>query len=616
MMLAMVALRRLSAAERRVRAAFPTGRRVQFGNAEDDPARAEGWGPDRQVRAGLLVALLSGAIGVEPGHPGEIYLDRAYIIGRLGFPGVTFKHRLRLNNCYVPDGIDLTEGTTQTLRLEGCRVAAINLIAAKVNGSFSLSGAHLNDADRRALAGDRLIITGNMFCDRGFQAHGSVSLAAARIGGQLILRGAHLDGKDGPALAADGLTVTDGVFCDEGFHAHGEVRLVGARIGGQLRLDRAYLDGKDGPALTAHGLTVTDTMFCRDGFEANGQVGLISANIGGDLDLSGAHLDGKDRPALSADRLTVTGNVLCNERFRACGEVRLAAARIGNQLNFGDAYLDGKDGPAVTADGLTVTGNVYCNEEFQAYGVVRLPAAKIGGQLIFSSAHLDGEDGPALYARGLIVEGDMFFDEGFQAHGPVELTGAKVGTLLDEAKSWPQALDLDGLTYRDLTYMPVKERLDWLNRLVTYSPQPFEQLAAYYRQLGHDDEARRVLLAKQRQRTKQRPRWARWWGWLQDVLAGYGYAPGRAFLLLAGAFAAGWLVFSSRHPVPVGPGPHATFNAALYTLDVLIPAPALGQADDFDPQGPGLPVATGLHILGWLLAITVIAAITRSFNRT
>ena len=62
----------------------------------------------------------------------------------------------------------------------------------------------------------------------------------------------------------------------------------------------------------------------------------------------------------------------------------------------------------------------------------------------------------------------------------------------------------------------------------------------------------------------------------------------------------------------MGPGPHAAFNAALYTLDVLIPAPAFGQASDWNPQGAGLLVAAGLHILGWLLAITVIAAITRS----
>ena len=68
--------------------------------------------------------------------------------------------------------------------------------------------------------------------------------------------------------------------------------------------------------------------------------------------------------------------------------------------------------------------------------------------------------------------------------------------------------------------------------------------------------------------------------------------------------------------VPVARGPHPAFNAALYTLDVLIPAPALGQASDFDPQGATLVMAAGLHILGWLLAITVIAAITRSFSKT
>ena len=210
----------------------------------------------------------------------------------------------------------------------------------------------------------------------------------------------------------------------------------------------------------------------------------------------------------------------------------------------------------------------------------------------------------------------MLCDEGFQADGKVDLAGGKIGTLVDKKESWPQVLSLDGLTYEDLTYMPARERLDWLNRSVGYSPQPYEQLAGYYRRLDHDEQARRVLLAKQRHRSRQRPWWTRWWGWLQDAIAGYGYAPGRALLLLAGAFVAGWLVFSARHPAPVGPTPHSAFNAALYTLDVLLPAPALGQASDWNPQGIGLAVATGLHILGWLLAITVIAAITRSFSRT
>ena len=423
-MLGMVAAEDLSDAERRVWDAFPTGQLVDFGtgNAEDDdPAGGEGWGPDRQVRAEVLAALLCGAVEVEPGHVGEVYLHRARITGALRLPGATFKYRLRLNECYVPDGIDLADATTRTLDLSGCRVGAIRIERTEIDGVF--------------------------------------------------------------------------------------------------RLNRVRLEGTGGgPALTGQDLTVTGDMFCTRGFQVAGKVDLTSASIGGDLDLDGAHLDGKGRGAL---------------RGR----------------------------------GLTVTGSLYC--------------------------------------RG-----------GFQAVGMVYLSGAKVGKLEDDKESWPQALHIDGLTYGDLAYLPARERLGWLNRSVGYWPQPYEQLAGYYRRLGHDEQARRVLLVKQRQRRRQRPWWARWWGWLQDALAGYGYAPGRALLLLAGAFVAGWLVFRAHQPVPVGPGPHPTFNAALYTLDVLIPAPALGLASDFDPQGVGLVVAAGLHILGWLLAITVIAAITRAFSRT
>jgi hypothetical protein len=615
-MLSMVRVRGLSGAERRILKAFPTGSRVEFGNAEDDPDHWEGWGRDRQVRAELLVALLCGAIEVKPGQIGEIYLDRARVVGTLGFPGVEFKHRLRLNKCYVADGVDLTEGTARTLRLEGCRISAIRLIGARVDGSLTLSGTRLGGQGRRALVADRLILSGNMYCDRGFRACGEVCLSGARIEGQLVFRGAHLDGRGEPALTADGLTATDAMFCDEGFRASGEVRLIGARIRGQVHLSGAHLDGKGGPALNAEGLILTDALFCRKGFRADGQIRLSDAKIGGEIDLDGAHLDGGDRPALTADRIAVTGNVRCGKGFHASGEVRLAAATVGSQLNFKGAHLDGKGEPALTADGLTVTGNMYCDEGFRAYGEVRLPAANVGGQLIFSGAHLYGEPVSALYARGLTVSGDMFCNEAFHADGIVDLTGAKVGALLDEAESWPQGLDLDGLTYGHLTDMSARRRLDWLNRSIPYSPQPYEQLATHYRRLGHDDEARRVLLAKQRQRRRQRHWWARWWGWLQDALVGYGYAPGRALLFLAGAFLVGWLVFSSHHPVPVGPGPHPAFNAALYTLDVLIPAPALGQASDFDPQGPQLAVAAGLHMLGWLLAITVIAAITRSFSRS
>jgi len=46
-------------------------------------------------------------------------------------------------------------------------------------------------------------------------------------------------------------------------------------------------------------------------------------------------------------------------------------------------------------------------------------------------------------------------------------------------------------------HLPAPARLDWLSRgQGDYEPQPFEQLAAQYRRVGHDEDARRVLLHK------------------------------------------------------------------------------------------------------------------------
>lgn len=193
-----------------------------------------------------------------------------------------------------------------------------------------------------------------------------------------------------------------------------------------------------------------------------------------------------------------------------------------------------------------------------------------------------------------------------------------MGVLTDDGtQSWPSRQELDGLTYGDLhPYLPARERLNWLRRTAEYQGQPFEELAAYYRRLGHDEQARQVLHAQQRERTRRRRWQSRWWGWLQDALVGYGYAPGRTLALLAVALAAGWAFFRTYQPPPVNLAAHSSFNAAIYTVNLLIPAPGLGNASDWNPQGPGPVMAAGLRALGWLLAITVIAAITRAVSGT
>jgi len=522
-MAAMDGIGRLSAAEQRVWKAFANGRPVDFGTgdaAKDDPVNGGGWGPSRQVRAEVIVALLCGALSPEPGHAGRVWLKCARITGMIDLQNAEMRHVLRLEGCHVISGADLTDASGRTIMLVGFQVGSISLLGANIVGRITFRGSRLAGVDGPALVADGLIVTGELACDGGFLADGGVRLPGASIGGRLTFRASQLVGHSGPALIANGLTIARDMICDEEFHADGELRMPGARIGGRVSFTGATLDGGSGRALSADGLTVGGAMFCDEG-------------------------------------------------FRVKGEILLQNASIHHDLSFIAATLTSTNGPALVAIGLTVGGTMYCNA-------------------------------------------------GFHTEGEVILRNASIGVLADDGKdSWPPRQELAGLTYDDLRpYLSASERLNWLRRSTEYHGQPFEELAAYYRKLGHDEQARRVLLAQQRERTHRRSWQRRGWGWLQDALVGCEYAPGRAIALLAIALATGWAFFHAYPPPPVNPAAHPSFNAAIYAVNLLIPAPGLGDESTWNPHGAGLVMAAGLRALGWLLAITIIAAITRALSGT
>jgi hypothetical protein len=561
----MVARSELSEAERRVWEAFPRGATVRLG--EDLDATADGRDPSRQVRAEVIIELLGGAFSPVPGRVAALRLSGARIVGGLALANAEIKQPVQLRGCRLGDGIDLSEARTRSLDLSHSYVRGFSLTGAHIEGSLSLVGAHLANPSSDALNADGMTLTGNMFCGGKFQSQGEVRMVNADIGGQLELLGAYLTNPDGKALNVDGLTLTGNLLCGDGFQATGEVSLLGARIGGHLDLSGAHLADSDGSPLNADGLILTGSMFCRDGFQAKGEIRLLGARIGGQLDLNGAHLANPRGYSFNADRMTIAGTMFCGNGFRAEGEMRMLAVRVGGRLRFDGAHLANPGGNALTADQMVVTEGMYCQD-------------------------------------------------GFQADGGISLYRTSIGVLCDDPGSWPRRLVLDGFAYEGLyPYLPAGRRLTWLRRMDDYRAQPYEQLAAYYRRLGHDEQARRVLLARMRARTSERPWWARSWGWFQDVLAGYGYAPGRAVGWLVGVFMVGWVYFQIHRPAPAKPQDHPVFHAALYALDLMLPAPALGQEQAWDPQGGALAIATFLRIFGWVLAIAVVAGITRALSR-
>jgi len=365
-------------------------------------------------------------------------------------------------------------------------------------------------------------------------------------------------------------------------------------------------------------------------------------------------LDGSLLPGLQAERLEARGGVSLRGA-EVTGEVRLVASRLEGSLSLDGAIIRADGGPALVADGMSMAAAELRGVEIM--GETRMTSARIDGDLDLTGAHLSFPDGEALHLNRTVVRGGLFLRGGAKIDGALDLTGASFDTLHDDAESWPAPgnLLLNRCLYNALLGGPMdsRHRLAWLARQSPerwnedFWPQPYEQLAHVYRDMGHDEDATAVLLEKERlQRRARRARAAnplqRWLLGLMDgllkVTLGYGRRPLLAFAWLFLFWVMGVAVFSLaqaqsamkpasavvlRAPdwtmcaVPQGetrvlaagtfqgralPGqaqlscflaqPEAAsyppFNPAIFSLDALFPVLMLGQKDFWRPN-PSLP---------------------------
>jgi hypothetical protein len=355
----------LSTAERALWDAVPRGASVDLSTGrpeEDEPAMSGRWGPERVIRAEVIVALLLGAAETEPGQvaavrlagariTGTLNLDYAEVTVPLALSGCAFDEQPRfywarmqsvqLRRCRLPGIVASGLRVDGHLWLEDSRVAGgISLDSARIAGILDLSGVQVANPGGEALLADRLVVDANVYCGRGFAADGEVRLAGARVGGQLIMRGARLGNESGHALYASRLTVAANMFCDEGFTAQGAVRLRGARVGGYLSLQGATLLNPGRTALNAGDLAVETDVYCSEGFRATGEVSFAGARIGGQLSMVGAHLHHRqDERALGCQRVQAAELDL---RFaeRVTGIVDLSYAKVGRLRDNPDTWPD------------------------------------------------------------------------------------------------------------------------------------------------------------------------------------------------------------------------------------------------------------------------------------
>ncbi|MEU9341100.1 oxidoreductase [Streptomyces sp. NPDC048278] len=372
----------------------------------------------------------------------------------------------------------------------------------------------------------------------------------------------------------------------------GGVRLTDAHIGTDLLLNQAvvYRD-RSGRSIAADGMTVGQDLQA-ELLETHGELSLRSAKVGVSLSLRGARLRNPDgRFALNAPQLTV-GRTLY-----------LTPAGVGGPWQSG----------TTPARGTRI-------QRFECQGGIRLDDGRFGDAVDLERARLAFTDDQELSLRRVQAPELRFLGEEPQ-RGRVVLSGARVANLVDQATSWPGPgrLHMGGFGYENLVPQgpfPLTRRLDWVAAATAeYNPEPYERLATVLRAAGEDEDAREVLLAKQRRRRETLPPAAKLWGYAQDLTVAYGYRPGRAAVWMAVLWAAGTLAFAHAPHPPMNSGGHPAWDPALFVLDLLLPVIDLGQVGQWRLTGGWQWAAAVMILLGWILATTVAAGATRLLRR-
>ncbi|TDE26291.1 hypothetical protein E1295_44575 [Nonomuraea mesophila] len=412
---------------------------------------------------------------------------------------------------------------------------------------------------------------------RGARITGRLSIVGGTIPYELVLSGCHLDQPiqltgsttrtvrltdcHFPGLSGGGMRVA-GHLSLSGSHVTGTVRVSRAQFESGLWLGGTKVVSDDGEyALNANSIVVDSGMYIRNA-DLTGGVGLVGSRLNGGFFLDGATLRNPGKEALTADNMVVEDSMRCSGGFQASGCVRLRGARINGTLALGGAF----------------------NSPDTRY---------------------------ALHASHMEVR-ELSLTPSEPIDGVVTLAHTRVGTLHDNPDTWPDKLRLNGLTYDRLRGSGVARRIEWVTRDPEgFRPQPYEQLAAWYISDGNEALARRAQLAKLRARRQTQGLGGRIWGRLLDVAVGYGYRPWLAGMWFTLLLAAGTVVFALNPPRALKPDESPDFNSFAYSFDLLLPIPAFGQREMFDPGGWTQWLAYGLIVCGWILATALIAGATR-----
>jgi hypothetical protein len=477
----------------------------------------------------------------------------------LAIDGVAVDGDLRLHGAQMDVRLALTNCEMQAIHLTDARTQSINLNGTSCSSLW---------ADRVQVSG-ALLLSSQSNRSRRFTVMGPVSFLGARIDGDLDLSGA--------TCSRPGEIAFD---------------FSRARIGGSLFLRRLVLPPEQSTASVLAPEQIPP-FFCE------GAILLRFTKIDSALDCSGALLSSPWQPPTETD---------------APISLQADAASLGGVYLTGACRATG----LVSFESSVVAGAVRCvGAQFVDHGFT-IAGARIAGDLICVGTVLEGDAKLNFWYAS--VEQLGYAASGWPTDGRLNLTGLTYRSLdrwltdderRDGAQSDDIATFLEVIRHQTRS-SPTAHLVGW-----GYSPQPYEQLARVLREVGQEEEARDVLIARTDDALRRRSVPIRVVGAIVRNAIGYGYRPFRViwpivFMLLVGA-----AIFSSS-------GSHFTasaqvrppFSGVAFSFDSLVPFIDLGQEKNWvisTESVTWLSVYYWFHVVtGWLLTSFVVVGLTRS----
>lgn len=478
---------------------------------------------------------------------------------------------LHLSGACVQDELDLRYLRVPfPVTFENCTFSKMIMLEHAQCSVLRFTGSKLT-----GISGDRLIVDKECSLDRGFESSQPVSLMGAKIRGQLICREAKfMSPGDAAALNLNHAHIESGLFLNKRFESHGTVNLVSTHVDGQVNCEGGRFVSRNGVAINASQARFTGGLRLRS-TDTNptiltGSCRLTGARIEQQCTFSGTQIEVESPTvAIDANHASFKGSVLVRST-KTSGDISFRHARVAETFELSVPHADA---PETTQS---------CSLEFARLSVLRIE-----------------------------LEHRTSFD-----------------------------LNLNGCTYEQVARLAKPIILDDVLRLLAasntaraFDSQPYTQLARVLAMHGRDSDSRRVLIARERARTRyaidlqNSPGIRLLRRYILDPLIGYGYDPrgtGYASLLTILISA---LIISLPHPSPYLPTDEPVLIPLYYAFDIFIPGIDLGYADRWDlpltgesrietrfgslPANPILLVVEALlTILGWLLTTVMVAALT------